>query len=71
MSKHLWKTIYSNARAAVKAKGKEPQRIYPYVGISCVRVFKSREYQTYLNQCAKFVLEFCGGVWLNSVDQGF
>jgi hypothetical protein len=65
MSKNLWKIIYSNARAAVKARGLEPQRIYPYVGLSHVG---NKDYQRYLNECARFVLIFCGGVWLDSND---
>lgn len=71
MSKQLWKIIYSNARASVKANGKKPQRIYPYVGLSQVGIFRSKEYQAYLNECAKFVLMFCGGVWEDNQDQGF
>lgn len=71
MSKQLWEIIYSNARAAVKVNGKKPQRIYPYVGLSQVGIFRSKEYQAYLNECAKFVLMFCGGVWEDSQDQGF
>lgn len=70
MSKQLWKIISSNARAAIKSKGSTPQRIYPYVGLSQVGIFR-REYQAYLNQCAKYVLLFCGGVWEDSEDQGF
>lgn len=71
MNKQLWKVIYSNARAAVRENGSTPQRIYPYCGISHVR---SKEYQAYLNECTKYVLVFCGGVWLDSLDsldQGF
>lgn len=71
MSKQLWKITFSNARAAVKSKGSTPQRIYPYVSLSHVGVFRSREYQAYLNQCARYVLVFCGGVWEDSQDQGF
>lgn len=71
MNKQLWKIIYSNARAAVKCKGSTPQKIYPYVSLSNVGVVRSREYQAYLNQCARYVLVFCGGVWENSEDQGF
>jgi hypothetical protein len=65
MSRQLWKVIYSNARSAVRSNGKKPQRIYPYVDVSHVGVFLSKEYQTYLNDCAKFVLVFCSGVWLD------
>lgn len=68
MNKQLWKMLFSNARAAVKSKGSTPQRIYPYVGLSHVR---SKDYQAYLNECARYVLLFCGGVWLDSEDQGF
>jgi hypothetical protein len=71
MNRQLWKVLFSNARAAVKAKGTKPQRIYPYVGLSNVGVFRSREYQAYLNKCARYVLLFVGGVWLDSEDQGF
>jgi len=71
MNKQLWKIIYSNARAAVKSKGSTPQRIYPYCGLSQVAIFRSREYQAYLNKCARFVLISVGGVWEDSQDQGF
>lgn len=71
MSKYLWKIIYSNARTAIKAKGSTPQRIYPYCGLSRLGVFRSKEYQAYLNECARFVLMFVGGVWEDSQDQGF
>lgn len=71
MSKQLWKIIYSNARASVKANGKKPQRIYPYCGISHVGIFRSKDYQVYLNECARYVLVFCGGQWEDSPDQGF
>jgi len=71
MNKQLWKILFSNSRAAVKSRGTQPQRIYPYVGLSQVGVFTSKEYQTYLNECARYVLLFCGGGWLDSEDQGF
>jgi hypothetical protein len=71
MNKQLWKILFSNARAAVKSKGYTPQRIYPYVGLSHVGIFRSKDYQAYLNECARYVLVFCGGVWLDSEDQGF
>lgn len=71
MSRQLWKVLYSNARASVRANSKKPQRIYPYCGLSQVGIYRSKEYQTYLNECARFVLMFVGGVWEDSQDQGF
>lgn len=71
MNKNLWKTIYSNARNAVRERGTTPQRIYPYAGISNAGTSRSKEYQRYLNECARYVLIFCGGVWEDSPDQGF
>jgi len=73
MNKQLWKILFSNARAAVRSRGTQPQRIYPYVGLSNVGTFsfRSKEYQAYLNECARYVLVYCGGIWLDSEDQGF
>lgn len=71
MNKQLWKILYSNARAAVKRQGSVPQRIYPYCGISQVGILHSKEYQAYLNECARYALIFVGGVWEDNQDQGF
>ena len=62
MNKKLWKICNSNARAAVQANGSKPQRIYPYCGVEFVGSEK-QEVQAYWNECAKWSLEFAGGVW--------
>ena len=62
MNKQLWKVCYSNARVAVRTNGSKPQRIYPYCGVEFVGSEK-QEIQAYWNECARWCLEFVGGVW--------
>ena len=60
--KRLWKICSSNARAAIKVRGIQPQKIFPFCPLTEVSYHKMAD-QQWFNDYAHFALVFYGGIW--------